>query len=70
MPALFQILHLEDSLTDRELVREFLARGGIPCNILAVSTCEEFTCALQAHSWDVILADYSLPGFKASVCSV
>jgi hypothetical protein len=28
-PRLIQILHLEDSLPDRELVREFLVRGGI-----------------------------------------
>jgi signal transduction histidine kinase len=66
MAAVIQILHLEDSLADRELVREFLVRGGMLCDVLPVSTCEEFTAALQTRQWDIILADYSLPNFDGA----
>ncbi|HEY2121506.1 MAG TPA: response regulator [Candidatus Acidoferrum sp.] len=58
-----QILHLEDSLAYQELVRELLVRGGIQCEVFAVSTREEFASALQVRKCDIILADYSLPGF-------
>jgi CheY-like chemotaxis protein len=60
-----QILDLEDSLADRELVREFQLRGGIQCQVSAVSAREEFTDALQVRTWDIILSDHSLPGFEA-----
>jgi two-component system NtrC family sensor kinase len=60
---MIQVIHLEDSLADRELIKEFLVRGGIQCNVLGVATRKEFTDALQTRRWDIILADYSLPGF-------
>ncbi len=58
-----QILHLEDNLGDRELVRALLARGGLVCRLGYAQTRSEFVSALSAESWDIILADYSLPAF-------
>lgn len=56
-------LLLEDSLLDSELIRTALTEGGITCNLLHVTTAAEFQAALQQHSFDMILSDYSLPGF-------
>ncbi len=63
MTTKIQILHLEDNLADRELVREMLADGGIEYDVVSVCTRQEFTDSLQGREWDLILADYSLPHF-------
>ena len=57
------ILHLEDSLLDSELVEARLEEDGIPCEITRVLTKEDFIRALETGRFDLILADYSLPGF-------
>jgi PAS domain S-box-containing protein len=56
-------LLLEDSLLDSELIRTALTDGGITCNLIHVTTAAEFQAALQQHNFDIILSDYSLPGF-------
>jgi diguanylate cyclase (GGDEF)-like protein/PAS domain S-box-containing protein len=57
------ILHLEDNLLDSELVEARLEEAGIPCEIAHAATKEDFIRALEAGGFDLILADYSLPGF-------
>ncbi len=57
------ILHVEDSPADRELVQEILRAEGLICQILAVETRVAFEGALAKGKFDVILSDYSLPGF-------
>ena len=57
------ILHLEDSPTDRELVQELFRADGLACQFLSVETRAAFEAALVKGEFDVILSDYSLPGF-------
>ncbi|AFZ03617.1 response regulator [Calothrix sp. PCC 6303] len=56
-------LLLEDSLLDSELIRATLTEGGITCELMHVTTADEFTVALKQKKFDMILSDYSLPGF-------
>jgi PAS domain S-box-containing protein len=58
-----RILLLEDDPLDAELEHGVLVEGGISCEIERVQTRRDFVVALQEGVFDVILADYSLPGF-------
>ncbi|MBA3922873.1 MAG: hybrid sensor histidine kinase/response regulator, partial [Nostocaceae cyanobacterium] len=60
MPLRF--LLLEDSLLDAELIHANLTAGGIVCELVQVTSRTEFKTALT-EKFDLILADYSLPGF-------
>jgi signal transduction histidine kinase len=57
------ILVLEDSLADAELEVALLEEAGFACRWGRAQTREEFLSRLQSGSYDLILADYSLPGF-------
>jgi PAS domain S-box-containing protein len=57
-------LLLEDSLLDAELIQAVLAEGGITCEIIQVQTGEEFKAKLTSPCYDLILSDYSIPGFN------
>jgi signal transduction histidine kinase len=58
-----RFLLLEDSLVDTELIAAILTEGGITCNLVQVKTEAEFQTALEQGNFDLILSDYSLPGF-------
>lgn len=58
-----KILHLEDDVIDAELVRDALEAEGIRCEIQRASSRSEFERALRSRPVDLILSDYSLPGF-------
>ena len=60
-----RVLHLEDSTADHELTALALRRGGVQCELQRVDTLAEFQQLIDAHVFDVILADYRLPGFTA-----
>ncbi|WP_435008181.1 response regulator [Tundrisphaera lichenicola] len=57
------ILHLEDSSLDAELIRSRLAKIGLRLEVTRVDGREEFAAALGSRRFDLILADYALPGF-------
>ncbi len=57
------ILHLEDNLLDSELIEARLEEDGIRCEIARALTKEDFIQSLETGGFDLILADYSLPGF-------
>ena len=59
----FRILHLEDSAIDAALVAEHLSRSGLACEIRLVSARARYAEALAEGGYDVILADYAVPGF-------
>ena len=59
------VLHLEDSEVDHDLVRRALARTGETFELLRVESLEDFAEQLGLRHFDVILADYRLPGFTA-----
>jgi two-component system sensor histidine kinase UhpB len=59
------ILHLEDSELDHRLVCRALNTSGIAHAITRVDSMRQFEEAVEQTHFDVILADYRLPGFTA-----
>lgn len=60
-----RILHLEDSELDHQLVCRALRKEGLGFDIQRVDTLPDFESAIAQSRFDVILADYRLPGFTA-----
>ncbi len=60
-----QVLIVEDSPDDAELVERELGRGGYDVFAQRVADAPGFMGALAERNWDVILADYMVPGFGA-----
>jgi sigma-B regulation protein RsbU (phosphoserine phosphatase) len=58
------ILLLEDNVLDAELIERELSRAGIRFTAAHVMTEQGFRDAVVSGSFDVILADYHLPGFS------
>jgi two-component system, cell cycle sensor histidine kinase and response regulator CckA len=58
-----RLLQLEDDTVDAELITATLTEGGIPCQSQLVDTRQAFVAALKEGRMDLILADYSIPGF-------
>lgn len=63
MATPLRLLHLEDNPVDADLIVETLTEGGIPCEARRVEGRDAFVAALKEGQIDMILADYSLPGF-------
>ena len=59
------ILHLEDSTADHQLIVQALKRSGLDFSIQRVETLGAFQAAIDVTAFDIILADYRLPGFNA-----
>lgn len=58
-----RILHLEDDPLDAELVKEVLKAEGINSEIVCTAVREEFISELMTGSYDLILADFSVPSY-------
>jgi len=58
-----QIIHLEDDPNDKLIVRATLEQQGVHCEVIDVTTRDEFVAALGRETVDLILSDYGLPGF-------
>jgi|GEM_PF-1121813 len=58
-----QILILEDSDDDKELIQLELQKEGLHSVLTRVESEQEFRRALQVKEWDLVLSDYSLPAF-------
>lgn len=58
-----RLLLVDDSDDDRDLILMNLMRGGYSPDTESVDTREEFVNALENHKWDLIICDYSMPGF-------
>jgi len=63
MKKQIRILHLEDNPADAEIVSLALKTGLVGFHIEQVKTAQSFVSALDRDSFDLILADYSMPGF-------
>ena len=59
------VLCLEDNLKDAELFQEMLHDSGYLVKMDIVSQEEQYISSLKANNYDIILADYTLPGFDA-----
>ncbi len=60
-----RVLHVEDSPYDVEIIRERLLAAGFALQIDWASNEEQFTAFLRQGGYDLIIADYQLPGFAA-----
>ncbi len=58
-----KILHLEDCDNDAELIYGNLCHAFPDPHVTRVQTGKAYVEALCQEGWDIILADYSLPGF-------
>lgn len=63
MTAPIRILHLEDDPMDAELTYGVLKEAGLDFEIVQVDSREVFEAALDGDSFDLILADYAIPGY-------
>lgn len=67
MNSKLRILNLEDDHNDAELNQAMLAARWPECELVRVATEAEFTAALAAGGFDLILSDYTIPGFDGRV---
>ena len=58
------ILMLEDDASDAELTQYALRKGGLSFSVARVETREDYLRELGEHPPELILSDYSLPGFN------
>ncbi len=63
MKTPLRLLHVEDDPVDAELVAATLSEAGLMCTARRVDTRADFVSALHEGGFDLILADYSIPGF-------
>ena len=63
MKSPLRILHLEDDLNDAALIQSTLEVEGFVCAITRVQNSDEFMAALERGGLDLILSDFSMPGF-------
>src|SRR5260221_12127594 len=66
MERIPRILYLEDNLSDQELVARVLSRDGLLCEFVFAATKAQFKAALAQEGIDLILSDFTLPGFSGS----
>lgn len=63
MKSALRILNLEDSEEDAELSKAMLSARWPECHFVRVDNREDFITALEESTIDVILCDYTIPGF-------
>ncbi|HWE05051.1 MAG TPA: response regulator [Tepidisphaeraceae bacterium] len=66
MAESLRVLIVEDSEDDALLIVRALRHGGWNVNYVRVDTPVAMAAALDAHPWDLIIADYSMPYFSGS----
>jgi signal transduction histidine kinase len=54
---------LEDNAGDAGLIQHTLRAGGLDCAIKRVHNRADYLAELERGGWDLVLADYSMPGF-------
>ncbi|MBI5232430.1 MAG: SpoIIE family protein phosphatase [Coriobacteriales bacterium] len=62
--ATLRVLIVEDNADDAELVLRQLGRAGFQCESARVDDAAGLRQALDAREWDIVVADYNLPGFS------
>jgi PAS domain S-box-containing protein len=63
MNEVLNVLCLEDSPRDAEIIREFLIDAGYVLNMDCTAAEKEFVSFLSNRRYDIILSDFKLPGF-------
>src|SRR3954470_9598751 len=59
-----RILNLEDNVNDAELNEAMLSARWPHCELLRVDNRHDFIAALEHEEVDLILSDYTMPGFN------
>lgn len=62
MPGM-HIIHLEDSAADAELIRDLLEEQWPGCQVTTITSGAAFEAAVTRGGFDLILSDYTLPGY-------
>ncbi|PYM11865.1 MAG: hypothetical protein DME18_12815, partial [Verrucomicrobia bacterium] len=60
-----RVLIIEDSEFDARILVNTLRQGGYQLTFQRVDTADALRAALNAETWDIILSDYNMPGFRA-----
>ena len=60
-----KVLYLEDSPHDAEIIRELLIDAGYNLSMDCVEKEKEYVSLLRERTYDLILSDFTLPGFDA-----
>jgi len=63
MKTKLQILHIEDSAEDSELIARLLSDNGFHSDVTRVETRHQVFDAMEKSQFDLILSDFKLPGF-------
>jgi signal transduction histidine kinase len=58
------ILHIEDSKDDSELIERLMITNGLPCELTRIETRSQIFDELEKNTYDLILADCKLPSFS------
>ncbi len=58
-----RVLHLEDNVNDRDLISRALLRAGLRCEFFYAANEPEFYAGLRGRDIDLILSDFTLPGY-------
>lgn len=64
MKEFIQILIIEDSEDDSELLQRLLKKNGLNFQCVIVEDWENLVSVFGSNEWDLVLSDYSLPGFN------
>ena len=64
MTSKLRVLYLEDDSNDFRLIERELNTSGWALEIRQVHAEHDFVRMVRDHSWDVILADYHVPGYS------
>ena len=65
MDRLLKVLIVEDSEDDALLLIRELKKGGYDPEFEVVDTLDGVDRALEKNNWEIVISDYSLPGFNA-----
>jgi PAS domain S-box-containing protein len=66
MSELLRVLFVEDSENDAKLLIAELRRGGRGVECERVQDASSMRAALRRGAWDVVISDWSIPGFSAT----
>jgi len=65
-PPTLRLLLIGDSPDDAALIVRELTRGGYDVDFDRVDTPDALVAALKRQSWDIVVADYTMPGFTGT----